>query len=80
MEQLSDRGDPKEKTGDDYPLRVYILFSYDPARATLGERLTYGAAQAIYGQYPPHSTLNYVWTGRNFPNASFRAPTRKRPS
>lgn len=74
VEQLSDRGDPKEKAGDDYPIRVYVLFSYDPARAALGERLRYGAAKAIYGQYPPHSTLNYVWTGRNIPERIIESP------
>jgi hypothetical protein len=74
VEQLSDRGDPKEKAGDDYPIRVYVMFSYDPARATLGERLTYGATKAIYGQYPPHSTLNYVWTGRNLSERIIASP------
>jgi hypothetical protein len=74
VEQLSDRGDPQEKAGDDYPLRVYVMFSYDPSRATLGERLTYGAAKAIYGKYPPHSTLNYVWTGRNLPERIMQSP------
>jgi hypothetical protein len=74
VEQLSDRGDPKEKAGDDYPLRVYVMFSYDPDRATFGERLTYGAAKAIYGQYPPHSTLNYVWTGRSISEQIIQSP------
>ena len=74
MEQLSDRGDPKEKAGDDYPIRVYVMFSTDPARATLGERLIYGAAKAIYGQYPPHSTLNYVWTGHHLPERIIVSP------
>jgi len=63
--QLSDRGNPREKSGDDYPIRVYVMFQYDPARASLGERLTYNAAKVFYGKYPPHSTLNYVWTGHN---------------
>ena len=62
---LSDRGNPKEKAGDDYPIRVYVMFQYDPNRASLGESLIYKATKAIYGKYPPHSTLNYVWTGAN---------------
>jgi hypothetical protein len=74
VEQLSDPGDPKEKAGDDYPIRVYVMFSYDPARATLGERLTYGAAKVIYGKYPPHSTLNYVWTGRSISERIIQSP------
>jgi Protein of unknown function (DUF3047) len=74
VDQLSDRGDPKEKAGDDYPLRVYVIFSYDLTRATLGERLTNGAAKAIYGRYPPHSTLNYVWTGRSLSERIIQSP------
>jgi hypothetical protein len=74
VEQLSDRGDPKEKAGDDYPIRVYVMFLYDPDRATFAESLTYGTAKVIYGQYPPHSTLNYVWTGRNLSERIITSP------
>lgn len=74
VEQLPDGGDPREKAGDDYPIRVYVVFEYDPARATLRERLTYGAARAIYGKYPPHSTLNYVWSGREIPERVITSP------
>jgi hypothetical protein len=52
------------KAGDDYPIRVYVNFQYDPGTAGLSERLTYAAAKALYGHYPPHSTLNYVWASR----------------
>lgn len=72
--QLSCRGNPKEKSGDDYPIRVYVMFQYDPARASVGERLTYGAMKAIYGKYPPHSTINYVWSGTNIPERYIRSP------
>ncbi len=71
---LSDRGNPKEKSGDDYPIRIYVMFPYDPDKATLGERLTYGATKAIYGKYPPHSTLSYVWTGQDIPERIFASP------
>jgi len=42
------KGDAKEKAGDDYPARVYIIFKYDPANASFGQRLRYGAAKSIY--------------------------------
>jgi hypothetical protein len=74
VEQLSDRGNPKEKAGDDYPIRVYVMFQYDPTRATLGERLIYNAAKALYDKYPPHSTVSYVWTGHNVPERIFVSP------
>jgi len=72
--QLSDHGNPREKSGDDYPIRVYVMFQYDPDQATLGDRLIYGTTKAIYGKYPPHSTLNYVWTGRNIPERYIVSP------
>jgi rSAM/selenodomain-associated transferase 2 len=52
---------PEEKSGDDYPLRVYVTFLYDPVKAGPLERLRYGLAKGLYGEYPPHSTLIYVW-------------------
>lgn len=72
--ELSNRGNPKEKSGDDYPIRVYVLFQYEPASASLGERLTYNAAKIIYGKYPPQSTLNYVWTGANISERFITSP------
>ncbi|MEE4608804.1 MAG: DUF3047 domain-containing protein, partial [Desulfobacteraceae bacterium] len=58
------KGDARTRAGDDYPMRVYVIFEYDPEQASLGERIQYGAAKAIYGQYPPHSSLNYIWANR----------------
>ncbi len=50
-----------------------MLFEYDPDDATLGQRIQYRAARLFYGEYPPHSTLNYVWSSAEetpdiFPN------------
>jgi hypothetical protein len=53
--------DPETKSGDDYPIRIYITFQYDPQKASLLDRIIYGAARQLYGEYPPHSTLAYVW-------------------
>ncbi|MEW6599688.1 MAG: DUF3047 domain-containing protein [Nitrospirota bacterium] len=58
------KGDAEEKSGDDYPLRVYILFKYDPETASLGRKIRYALAKTIYGEYPPHSSLNYIWANR----------------
>jgi hypothetical protein len=72
--QLSELGNPKEKEGDDYSIRVYIMFQYDPARATFSERLIYNATRLIYDKYPPHSTLSYVWAGQEIPERIFVSP------
>lgn len=58
------KGDEKTKAGDDYPIRIYIIFKYDPETASFGQRLKYGLAKTIYGAYPPHSSLNYIWANK----------------
>jgi hypothetical protein len=68
------KGDIREKSGDDYPIRVYVAFQYDPERASVGERIEYGIAKALYGKYPPDSTLNYVWTGQEIAEKIFTSP------
>lgn len=57
-------GNATRKDGDDYPLRVYVLFAYDPARASFGRRAKYALARRLYGEYPPHASLNYIWGNR----------------
>lgn len=64
VDQVYAGGDYRRKAGDDYPLRIYVMFAYDPERATLGTRLQYGLAKAIYGRYPPLNSLNYIWANR----------------
>lgn len=58
------KGNAEEKSGDDYPLRIYVIFKYDPDKASLGQRIRYGLAKTIYGQYPPQSSLTYIWESR----------------
>jgi len=60
-------GDEKKKSGDDYALRIYIVFKYDPEKAGGFERIQYSAIKVIYGEYPPHSSLNYIWANKRYP-------------
>ena len=66
VENVYKKGNAKEKSGDDYPLRIYIIFKYDPDRAGFFESLKYSSAKLIYGEYPPHSALNYIWANRDY--------------
>ncbi len=60
-------GDEKKKSGDDYPLRVYVIFKYDPDKAGTWEQAQYKALKLFYGEYPPHSSLNYIWANKKYP-------------
>jgi len=57
-------GDLTKKEGDDYAVRIYVLFRFDPQEARLGTRLKYAAAKLIYGEYPPEGALNYIWANQ----------------
>ncbi len=64
IEHVYEKGDETKKSGDDYALRVYVMFRYDPAKASAWQRLRYGAAKTLYGQYPPGSALLYIWSNK----------------
>jgi hypothetical protein len=64
VDRVYAQGNYRLKSGDDYPLRVYVLFAYDPERAGLATRLKYGLAHTLYGRYPPSAALNYIWANR----------------
>jgi len=74
VDSVYKKGDIRDKSGDDYPIRVYVMFTYDPKQADITERLEYGIAKALYGKYPPYSTLNYVWTGQNIAERIITSP------
>ena len=58
------KGNALEKDGDDYPIRIYIMFKYDPKKAGFWDAVKYDIAKSIYGEYPPHSSLNYIWSNK----------------
>lgn len=58
------KGDASTKAGDDYPIRVYIMFEYNPDNASFFDSVKYELAKSFYGEYPPHSAINYVWANK----------------
>ena len=64
VSNVYDKGDARKKSGDDYPIRIYIMFKYDPETASFGKMVKYGVAKKLYGEYPPDSSLNYIWANR----------------
>ncbi len=74
VDSVYKRADGMTKEGDDYPIRVYVVFKYDPEKASFGQSLKYGIAKALYGEYPPHSSLNYVWASTSTKEKIFTNP------
>lgn len=77
-DQLYVKGDYRLKSGDDYPIRVYVFFAYDPNAVNLLTRIKYGLAKSIYGHYPPLRSLNYIWANRKEEIEMVSSPFTKR--
>ncbi len=58
------QGDVTQKTGDDYPARIYITFAYDASKLGIAERIKYQAARLLYGEDPPTGALTYIWANK----------------
>jgi len=57
-------GNAAVKEGDDYAIRIYIIFPYDPKRVSFFDKVKYETIRRLYGEYPPLSSLNYIWANR----------------
>lgn len=74
VKNIYTKGNARTKEGDDYPLRVYIMFEFDPDKAGVGERIQYSFVKSLYGEYPPHSSLSYVWASTDDPERFVASP------
>ena len=78
VDNVYKKGNATTKAGDDYPLRIYVLFKYDPDKASIAQRILYEAAKLIYGEYPADSSLNYVWANKPEKEAILPSPVTNR--
>ena len=60
-----EKGNAAIKSGDDYPIRLYVMFKYDPADPAVKRSLKYSLARILYGKMPPYTSLNYIWANRD---------------
>ncbi len=74
VEQPLDIEDERSRDGDDFAARVYILFRFQPEKASFYERARRSVGEALYGQEIPGNALNYVWSSRIERGASWPNP------
>lgn len=67
-------GDERERAGDDFAARVYVMFPHDLTQASLFARLRRLVAASWYGVSLPGHTLSYVWTHRVRPPSHWPNP------
>jgi hypothetical protein len=78
IDHTLNREDLTSKAGDDAPLRIYIAFAYDPESAGILQRIQYNTAKLIYGEYPPDSSLTYVWASHEYKDKVIISPYTSR--
>lgn len=64
VENILQKGNVHQKSGDDYPARLYITFQYDRSKVGFFEKAQFEAMRLIYGQYPPIGAINYIWASQ----------------
>ena len=74
VERAIQKGDETRKDRDDYAARIYVTFRYDPETAGFLEKIRFGGYKALYGDYPPKASLNYVWANRLAKGESVPSP------
>lgn len=77
-ENVYEKGNLCSKEGNDFPLRIYIVFKYDPNKAGFFTRLKYSSAKLLFGEYPPHSALNYIWANKDHGEKVINSPNTRR--
>ena len=60
-----EKGNATTKSGDDYPIRLYVMFKYVPSDPAVKPSLKYLLARLFYGKTPPYTSLNYIWANRD---------------
>ena len=50
-----------DKNTNDAPARLFISFAYNSEQVYWFERMKFEASKIVYGEYPPITTLIYVW-------------------
>jgi hypothetical protein len=66
VRNLYAKKDAARTAGDDFPIRINVMFLYDRNNADMRDRMKYGMAKALHGEYPPQSSLCYVWSSREY--------------
>jgi hypothetical protein len=66
--------DERSKPGDDFAARVYVMFRFQPEKASLFQRLRHRIGAAAYDLEPPGTALSLVWSSREPEGESWKSP------
>ena len=63
VNRVYDKGDASVKSGDDYPIRLYVMFKYDTTDPAVRRSFKHSIARTL-GKDLPYRSLNYIWANR----------------
>jgi hypothetical protein len=55
------KGDVSQKEGDDYPTRIFIIFSGNSSRAGLPDKARYKVQPSLFDGYKQLRAITYIW-------------------
>jgi hypothetical protein len=64
VSNVFEKGNARQKSGDDYPARIYVAFAFEPDQASFFERAKRSAAGVFYDEEIPGTALNYIWANQ----------------
>lgn len=64
VSNVFDKGDAREKEGDDYPARIYVAFEFEADQAGFLERAKRKTVEVLFGEELPGDALNYIWANQ----------------
>jgi hypothetical protein len=64
VDNVYSKGDVHTKAGDDYPMRLYVIFKNESDQAGPIDFFAHSMDWLTYGEYLPHSSLDYVWASK----------------
>lgn len=67
IDNLIASADLRNKEGDDFPARLYVMFDYPLEKLSFGDRTKLRLARALFDPELPAATLCYVWDNRTPP-------------
>ncbi len=64
VSNIYEAGNAREKSGDDYPARIYVAFEFQPDKAGFFERAKRKTVEVLFGETLPGNALNYIWANQ----------------
>ncbi len=78
IQEIIPAADLTQKKGADAPARIYITFAYDAAQVSWWEVVQFETIKLFYGEYPPISSLVYVWSSHSQQGTILESPYTSR--